>query len=63
MTRQRWRVSTQNRRLAGVFSIAFAGYTESPETWIPARIPVDSAVCMVNGDATRPELTRDYTVY
>ena len=30
MTRQRWRVSTQDRRLAWVFVIAFAGYTESP---------------------------------
>ena len=29
MTRQRWRVSTKNLRLAWVFAIAFAGYTRS----------------------------------
>ena len=30
MTRERWRVSTRNRRLAWVFAIAFARYTKSP---------------------------------
>ena len=62
MTRQRWRVSTQIGRLAWGFVIAFA---RDHITWRP-RLLLESLSILrltrVNGDATRPRLTRGFAV-
>ena len=58
MTRQRWRVSTQNRRLAGVFAIAFARKPSRRVGGIPARIPFDSTAYACEGRCHEPVITR-----
>ena len=59
-TRQRWRVSTQNRRLAWVFVIAFARHHIAERLGFLLESPSILRLTLVNGDATRPSLTRGF---